>query len=360
MLRQISQAGFGEIDGFEVIETVMQNANGMRFASCTYGATITEIAVPNREGLIENVVCSFNRVKDYKQNPHFFGSTIGPFAGRLENSELVIDGKVLRVKPNEGKHLLHGGSLGFHNALWTVETIERPDSLTTKYTLTYNQEFPGIIEMEVSFTLLETNEVVVAYKGFGSEDTYLNCTNHSYFNLSGNLKHSIHRHTLQLYAQSYIPIDEESLPLGEPIAVEGTHFDFSRGTTLQEVIGQNDAQIQLASGGLDHPFLLNNGTIVLTDEESGRRLTIVTQEPAVVIYTGNKIGVGYQFKNAPAQDFLGICLEEQNVPNSIKYPHYPSSLLKKGELYVKKTHYKFDVLGVKNLLNNNLHEPASN
>lgn len=346
MLRQITQASFGEIDGFEVIETVMQNASGMRFASCTYGATITEIAVPNREGLIENVVCSFNQVKDYKQNPQFFGSTIGPFAGRLENSEIVIDGKTLQLKPNEGKHLLHGGSKGFHNALWTVETIERPDSLTTKYTLTYNEEFPGIIQMEVSFTLLETNEVVVTYKGSSSEDTFLNCTNHSYFNLSGNLKHPIHQHTLQFEAQSYIPIDEQGLPLGEPIAVAGTCFDFSAGSILQEIFKQNDPQIQLASGGLDHPFLLNKGKIVLADEESGRRLTILTQEPAVVIYTGNKMGMGYQFKNAPAQNFLGICIEEQNVPNSIKYPHYPSSFLAKGKLYQKKTYYKFEVVGV--------------
>ena len=344
MARQISQTSFGEVDGTPVIETVMQNTSGMRLASCTYGAAITEISVPDRSGTIENVVCGFTRAEDYQKHPHFFGATIGPFAGRLENSEIVIDGKRMHLTPNEGDHLLHGGNDGFHGALWSVETFEKPDCFITTYTLTYSKEFPGTIQMEVSFSLFETNEVVIEYKGSSSESTLLNCTNHTYFNLSGNLSKTVHQHTLQMPAHSFIPLTEQGLPGGSPLKVEGTLFDFTKEKRLETVLGQTHEQIQRASGGLDHPFLLEQGPIILTDGYSGRRLMVFTGEPAVVVYTGNKIGSGYRFKEAPAQNFLGICLEEQNVPNSIKHPHYPSSLLKPHVTYSKKTRYLFDVV----------------
>ena len=343
MERKITQNIFGQVKGHDVVHTVMQNGSGMRFASCTYGATITEIAVPNRAGLIENVVCSFERVEDYLAQPQFFGSTIGPFAGRLENSELVINGQSLHVTPNEGEHLLHGGRAGFHSKIWRVETFEEEDRLTTKYLLTYDEEFPGELQIVVCFSLLETNEVVVTYSGVSSEDTVLNCTNHSYFNLSGDLKETIHNHTLKMNATRYIPIDEQGLPLGKPLEVASTVFDFTQAKDLSGVIGSTDEQVSLASGGLDHPFLLEEGVIVLSDTKSGRQLTIVTQEPAVVVYTGSKIGSGYSFKEAAAQNFLGICLEEQNVPNSSKYSQYPSAFLAKGAPYLKTTWYKFEV-----------------
>lgn len=343
MERTITQKRFGQVNGQDVVQTVMQNRSGMRFASCTFGATITEIAVPNRDGLIENVVCSFGRVEDYVAQPQFFGSTIGPFAGRLENSELIINGQSLHVKPNEGEHLLHGGSAGFHAKIWEVQTFEEDDRLTTKYSLIYDEEYPGELQLEVSYSLLETNEVVVNYSGVSSEDTLLNMTNHSYFNLSGDLKETIHAHTLKMNATRYIPINKQGLPLGEPLDVTGTVFDFTQGKALSEVIGATDEQVCLANGGLDHPFLLEEGVIVLADEKSGRRLNIITQEPAVVVYTGNKIGSDYSFKEAAAQNFLGICLEEQNVPNSSRYPHYPSAFLEKGARYSKTTRYKFEV-----------------
>ncbi|WP_341323741.1 aldose epimerase family protein [Solibacillus sp. FSL H8-0523] len=344
MERKITQHLFGQAHGQNVIQTVMQNGRGMRFASCTYGATITEIAVPNQAGLIENVVCSFERVEDYLFQPQFFGSTIGPFAGRLENSELVINGQSLHVTPNEGKHLLHGGNAGFHTKIWHVETFEEKDRLTTKYSLTYDEEFPGDLQIEVCFSLLETNEVVVTYSGVNSEDTLLNCTNHSYFNLSGNLKETIHNHTLKMNARRYIPINKHGLPLGKPLEVEDTVFDFTQVKPLSAVIGATDKQVCLASGGLDHTFLLDEGIITLTDSNSGRQLIVVTQEPAVVVYTGNKIGSGYSFKEANSKNFLGICLEEQNVPNSIKYPQYPSAFLAKDTPYSKTTTYKFEVI----------------
>lgn len=344
MERTITQNGFGQVNGQDVVQTVMQNRSGVRFASCTYGATITEIAVPNRAGVIENVVCSFGRVEDYLAQPQFFGATIGPFAGRLEKSELVIDGRSIHVTPNEGEHLLHGGSEGFHAKIWGVETLEEEDRLTTKYSLTYDEEFPGALQLEVCFSLLETNEVVVTYRGLSSEDTLLNMTNHSYFNLSGDLKETIHGHTLKMNATRYIPINAQGLPLGEPLDVVGTVFDFTQGKDLSGVIGVRDEQVRLASGGVDHPFLLEEGVIVLAHSKSGRQLTVVTEEPAVVVYTGSKIGSGYCFKEAAAQNFLGICLEEQNVPNSSKYPHYPSALLAKGASYSKTTRYIFEVI----------------
>ena len=200
MAKQITQRTFGMVNGTEIIETVMENKQGMRVATCTYGATITEIAVADRAGVIENVVCGFNSVEGYVAQPQFFGATIGPFAGRLENSEVVLNGQVIQVEANDGAHLLHGGQDGFHQCIWAVETSSTENSTTTTYTLTYSGNFPGIMDLVVTFTLLDSNELIISYNGRANQDTLLNCTNHSYFNLSGNLKRTVHNHLLKIPA----------------------------------------------------------------------------------------------------------------------------------------------------------------
>lgn len=333
---------FGQIDKQPIYEIILTNAHGMYVSSCTLGCIITAVATPDANGLIENVVCSFDTAEKYQQFPHFFGAAIGPFAGRLEGALLEIDGTLYQARPNEGSHLLHGGNEGFHNQLWHYETGESLRGEFVKYLLSFaSSDFPGKLNMSITYTLTANNELVISYEGVSDTDTILNCTNHSYFNLSGNLKRTIEGHTLKFSSKEMLYSNKEGLPLGNVENVIGTIFDFNEKKYLSEVIGHNDTQVNLANGGIDHPFLLKQNEVELVDEESGRKLTIITDEQALVVYTGNKIGSGYSFKEAFAQNYLGICLEVQNVPNSVKYKHLPSSTLKKGVPYQHETIYKF-------------------
>lgn len=337
----IKQSAFGHVNGTEILQTTMENENGVRVSTMTYGAAITEIAVPDRHGIIENVVCSFPNVEGYIANPQFFGATIGPFAGRLENATLRIYEEEIQLTPNEGKHLLHGGDQGFHQQIWNVTTEQCGQELRTMYDLTYNTDYPGPIFCHATFSLLPSNTLEIVYEARAENDTYINLTNHSYFNLSGNLKRTVVQHELTIPAAHYLPINEEGLPLNECEAAAGTLFDFRQKKSLGSIIGADHPQIALAKGGLDHPFLLNGEVIELSEPESGRTLRIVTEDKAAVIYTGNKIGEGFHFLDAPATNFSGICIEEQNVPNSVLHPNLPSSFVKGKTTYHKKTLYHF-------------------
>ncbi|MFL0584231.1 aldose epimerase family protein [Solibacillus silvestris] len=338
----IEVRSFGQINKHPVYEVILTNTNGMYVSSCTLGCTITAIATPDANGIIENVVCSFDTAEKYKQYPQFFGAAIGPFAGRLEDAVLEINGVSFQAKANEGHHLLHGGNDGFHNQLWQFETGVSSRGQFVKYFFNFESvDFPGELNMSITYTLTASNELIISYEGISDADTILNCTNHSYFNLSGNLKRTIEGHALKFSSREMLYIEDNGLPLGNIENVIGTVFDFNEKKYLREVIGSDFSQVKMASGGIDHPFLLEKKEIELLDEESGRKLTIITDEQALVVYTGNKIGSGYSFKEAPAQNFLGVCLEVQNVPNSVKHKHFPSSIVKKGVPYRCETFYRF-------------------
>ena len=338
----IEVRSFGQINKHPVYEVILTNTNGMYVSSCTLGCTITAIAPPDANGIIENVVCSFDTAEKYKQYPQFFGAAIGPFAGRLEDAVLEINGVSIQARANEGRHLLHGGNDGFHNQLWQFETGVSSRGQFVKYFFNFESvDFPGELNMSITYTLTASNELIISYEGISDADTILNCTNHSYFNLSGNLKRTIEGHALKFSSREMLYIEDNGLPLGNIENVIGTVFDFNDKKYLREVIGSDFSQVKMASGGIDHPFLLEKKEIELLDEESGRKLTIITDEQALVVYTGNKIGSGYSFKEAPAQNFLGVCLEVQNVPNSVKHKHFPSSIVKKGVPYRRETIYRF-------------------
>lgn len=336
---------FGYLDGHAIEKITMKNKQGMQVSCITYGCIITTILVADRLGSFENVVLSFDHLHEYLQQPHFFGAIIGRFAGRLEDSKVCLADEIIQLTPNEGKHLLHGGKNGFHHQIWHATFGIESDRQYVTFSLEdHLSEFPGTLKMTVQYILTDENDFIIKYSGYCDQDTLLNCTNHSYFNLSGNLKETIHDHTLYLRSEKILPLNREGLPLGEYIATNGTVFDFNTEQPLSKVLSSSDEQVVFASGGLDHPFLLEERLITLKDYRSGRQLTVQTDEPSIVIYTGNKIGSGYDFSNGPAKDYLGICLETQKPPNSVKYSQLQSSLLRKGELYNSSTSYRFSII----------------
>lgn len=334
---------FGTYQKKAVQLITLKNKQGMIVKCATLGCTITEIVVKDRYGNFENVVCGFSNVRQYMLYPQFFGAAIGPFAGRLENAVVEIDDQSYQTIPNEGRHLLHGGTDGFHAQIWSYEVGETDSSQFVRFIFTRKYvNFPGNITMKIMYTLTDANELVIDYEGFSDKKTLLNVTNHSYFNLSGNLKHTILDHELMIAAEGVLYIDEEGVPIPKWIAMNQTPFKFYQ--PLRQIIEKRHEQIVRASGGIDHPFLLAKQEITLKDKSSGRMLTISTDQPCAVIYTGQKIGAGFDFHANAAKNFSGICIEVQNVPNSVLHKNLPSSIITPDEKYKQTTRYHFTTI----------------
>lgn len=327
----------------------LENEQGFQLSCIDYGCVITEIISPDRNGNLENVVLGFDTLEEYENTPYFFGALVGRFAGRIKDGEFSIEGKDYQVPKNSNGQHLHGGAQGFHSVLWDSKVIETENEATVEFTYFSpdgEEGFPGNLSMTVRYTLKnDSNQLAISYSGKSDKTTVLNVTNHSYFNLSGNFKRTILDHELTMNSEHYLELDDELLPTGKLVPVaEDTLFDFRSGRSIKEATTAEHAQTKLAGNGYDHPFLLNSAEqpgIRLTDSISGRQLVVETTEPAVVLYTGNSIGGPYSIRGAQAQDYLALCLETQSPPDSLRHPHFPSSILQADEEFKSETIYTF-------------------
>lgn len=188
---------------------------------------------------------------------------------------------------------------------------------------------------------------MISYHGMSDKTTLVNLTNHTYFNLTGNLKADILKHVLTMKSDEFLEIGMDMLPTGKVVSVENTPFDFCKGRSILDGVYSEHQQNLLVGKGYDHPFILNTNQqqeIVLRDEKSGRVLTVETDESCVVLYTGNKLGSAYQVRGIQSKDYLGLCLETQGPPDSIHHPYFSSAILKQGEAYKTTTKYTFTTL----------------
>jgi aldose 1-epimerase len=344
---KIIQEQFAEVNGKIVTAYTMINSNGMEVTTIDYGCIITKILVPDRKGIIENVVLGFDTLEEYQNYSPYFGAIIGRHAGRIANAEFELDGVNYQLAKNNNGHHLHGGIAGFDKVLWDTEVIEGKESasLVFHYLSKDGEEgYPGNLKMKVTYTLNNQNELQLSYEGVSDKNTVVNVTNHSYFNLSGNLKGDILNHTLTLKSDQFLELDEELIPTGKILSVENSAFDFRTGRKIFDGTVSNDSQNVLAGKGYDHPFLLtanNNKEIYLFDDESGRGLIIETNQPAVVLYAGTQLEENFSIRKVKSKRYLGLCLETQGLPDSLNHPQFPSTFLKKDEVYQSITTYKF-------------------
>lgn len=345
----ITEKVFGHKDNQPVKLYTLENDQGFRLSCMDYGCIITEMIAPDRNGKMENMVLGFDAFEEYENNPHFFGAVVGRFAGRIKEGAFTIEGTDYQLAKNSNGHNLHGGPGGFHSVLWDSKVIESEDEAIVEFTYSSpdgEEGFPGNLSMTVHYILKnDTNQLVISYSGKSDKTTLLNVTNHSYFNLSGNFKRTILDHELTMESDQYLELDEELLPTGKLVSVDGDPlFDFRNGRSIREASTAEHPQAKLAGHGYDHPFMLNASeqpSIELTDAESGRKLRVETTEPAVVLYTGNGVGGPYSIRGVEAQNYLGLCLETQGPPDSVRHPNLPSSILKAGEEFKSQTTYTF-------------------
>lgn len=347
---KVTTAPFGELDGQPVIAYTLKNRQGFEVTCLNYGCIITRIMAPDADGRFENVVLGFDRMEDYIKHSPYFGAIVGRVAGRIKDGRFELAGEAFQLPQNEGTTHLHGGNKGFSWRIWNSKIIEKEGAVGVEFRYTSpdgEEGYPGRVDMTVVYWLTEDNVLTIAYEGVTDRPTLLNVTNHSYFNLSGDAKRDVLHHVLTMKSDRFLELDASLLPTGRMLDVAGTPFDFRAGRYLEDGVKSTHEQNRLVGHGYDHPFVLSdnrNREIVLTDEESGRKLIVETDEPGVVLYTSNQLKGDFKVWGKPVRPYLGVCLETQHLPDAVHHPEFPSIVLTPGEIYRSTTRYAFCTL----------------
>ncbi|GAE27373.1 aldose 1-epimerase [Halalkalibacter wakoensis JCM 9140] len=347
---EIREEVFGEVNGQDVKIFTLKNSSGMELSCINYGCTITKVLVPDQAGNFENVVLGFDSIEEYIHHSPFFGCVVGRVAGRIANSQFELDGITYDLPNNEGVNHLHGGDHGFDKVLWDGKIEKGTDEVKVIFTHKSTDGtagYPGNVTVSITYTLNNDNEFNISYHATTDKKTLINLTNHSYFNLSGELKRDILDHELTLKSDHFLKLSDSLLPTGELVAVDQTAFDFRKGRKLIDGVQSDHQQNQLVGGGYDHPLVLSanrEDEICLVDQQSGRKLTVETDEPTVVLYTSNMMGNDFEIRGVPARKHIGVCLETQHHPDAIHHPSFPSIVLDENEEYRTSTTYRFSVM----------------
>ncbi|WP_078393184.1 aldose epimerase family protein [Shouchella patagoniensis] len=328
----------------------LENDRGMSLDVLDFGGVVTRLTVPDRHGKSENIVLAFDDIDDYKKNKPYFGALIGPVAGRIQQAMFTLGEKKINLKPSEGRHELHGGEAGYHQKLWNVESFQTDTEVGVVLQGSWNDRaynYPGSVQVTVTYTLTNDNEWIIAYQAITDEMTPLTLTNHTYFNLTGDRTHSIAGHQVQMKSEGYLELDEELIPTGLIDSGNGGPFDFSRERLIKSGSGSGHKQNQVAGDGYDHYFLLKKGSaeqVRVKEPTSGRVLSMETTQPGVVFYTGNGLNEDFVLSDGKkAKKHSGFCLEAQGPPASLHHKGLPSIWLKPGEEYKHQTVYRFSM-----------------
>jgi aldose 1-epimerase len=352
---------FGATRGGEPVELyTLTNGKGAEAAIMTYGGILVSLRVPDRGGKLDDVVLGFDTLDGYLSDPPppYFGALIGRYGNRIGKGRFTLNGMEYKLAQNNGENHLHGGVRGFDKVVWKAKTPS-PQSLELTYLSKDGEEgYPGNLTSTVTYTLTDNNELKLDYSATTDKDTIVNLTNHSYFNLAGQGQGHILAHMMTIHADRFLPVDAGQIPTGELKSVEGTPFDFRQPHMIGERIDEADEQLK-GGGGYDHCYVLKSYVLKaagaapelavrVSEPKSGRVMEVLTTEPAVQFYTGNKLDGRFHGKGGKVYARrYGFCLETQHYPDSPNKPGFPSVVLKPGERYQTTTIYRFSTYGVR-------------
>ena len=331
----------------KVYEYTLKNDNNVEVTVLNLGGIITGIYTPDKNGTLENIVVGWKDYEGYKNDNGYTGALVGRTAGRIADGKVKLNESVFELSKNSGNNTLHGGNIGFNKKIWNVSKINESEKVgLVLETISKDGEegYPGNVNIKVIYSLNNNNELSIEYYGTSDEDTLFNMTNHSYFNLSGDLKRSILDQVLTVKADKIGEIREDGALSGKVMDVKDTEFDFNTSKTIGKDINGEHNQIKLGNG-YDHPWILNKNedfNVRLEDNESGRVMEVYTDREAVVIYTTNYpednkelYSGGFLKKN------YAICFETQNMPIGENETFLEGSILRKGTESKSKTIFKF-------------------
>ena len=328
---------------FETI--TIRNSRGMEARFCSNGARIMSLIVPDKNGKRIDVVNGFATAEEYDESTGpYYGATIGRYANRIAKGKFSMASKSYQLNVNDGGNTLHGGENGFHYQDWRMTKMGDSSVLFTLTSPDGDNGFPGKLYVRVLYTVSSNNSLVISYESKTEQPTYINLTNHSFFNLNG--KGSILKHKLQIRADKYTPIDDKLIPTGRIDFVEKSPLDFRELKEMGSRIEENFEQLKFAKG-YDHNFVLNGGWLeaaaIVVGDESGIRMKVYTQEPGLQFYSGNFMNGENKLRTGPDSFRTAFCLETQHFPDSPNHNNFPSTILRPGEIRKSKTIYAFDI-----------------
>ena len=313
----------------------LENSSGTRLVLTDIGASAVSLVWRGTD-----ILLGWEDPDRYFNGDGCHGATIGRVANHVADSRFVLNGKTYELVRNDGKNNLHSGPYGYHRRLWqTAETLadrvvffmDSPDG---------DQGYPGRLRLWAGYTLTEDDRVVLDCRAEADDDTPVNIVNHAYFNLNGQGSGDILGHSLKIYADTFTPSTADLIPEGDIRPVEGTPFDFRVGHAIGETINESDPRL-ISAGGYDLNFPVPGEGLrpaaELTGDKSGIRLTVMTDLPAVQLYTGNFLSGEKGKGGAVYPRHSGVCLETQRFPNALNEPRFPSMILRAGETLSSRT-----------------------
>ncbi len=337
-------------DGEKVSLYTLKNNRGASISVSDFGALLVRVCVPDREETLRDVVLGYDDIDEYISGSGCFGAVIGRCGNRTANARFQLNGITYHLTQNENGNNLHSGPDSYDKRMWTVSEAADQEVSFELISPDKDQGFPGCLKLTVTYSLTDDNCVKIHYQGICDQDTVVNMTNHSYFNLNGaDSGTTVEDHLLKIYADTYTPVaDSSSIPTGEIISVRGTPFDFTERKQIGQDIRAKSDQLRY-TGGYDHNFILRQGEGIREmaeafSEKSGIRMLAYTDCPAVQFYTGNSIGNKKGKRGAVYKDLSGFCLESQYCPNAVNTPAFLSPVVKAGDRYDSLTAYKFETV----------------
>ena len=348
----VSKASFGTTpDGTPVEIYKLRNSNGMEARIITYGGIVVSLKVPDKDGRLGDVVLGYDNLDGYLRNNPYFGALIGRYGNRIGGAKFILGDKTYTLAANDGPNSLHGGKKGFDKVVWKAIKADigpqGPRLELIYFSKDGEEGYPGNLTVKATYTVTGNNALRVDFKAVTDEDTIVNLTHHSYFNLAGH--GDILGHMVYINANKFTPVDSGLIPTGELRPVKGTPFDFCQPTAIGARINQNDEQLKFGKG-YDHNWIINKPMEELalmarvTEQTTKRVLEVYSTEPGLQFYSGNfldgtitgKNGLVYKHRN-------GFCMEPQHYPDSPNKLMFPTVKLKAGKIYTNTIIYKFSV-----------------
>ncbi len=352
---RISQSDFGTLSSGESAQLyTLSNTQGICIKISNYGGIIVALETLDKHGNSSDIVLGYDDISAYEKDPYYLGAIIGRYAGRIDQGLLSIDGKSYQLCLNNNDNQLHGGFQALNKQLWQATTEHTSDKVTL--TLQHHSPdgdngFPGNVGFKVKYSLNNSNELSVEYFACTDKVTVVNLTQHSYFNLAGHSSGAVYQHKIQINADYFLPMDNRIYPTGEQRNVTNTAHDFRQLTVLDENITSNDKQVTIANG-FDNYWLSTAGAIIgdtfaaqATEPESGRRLTLYSDQPCLILYTANYIDGSQTGKdNCVYQKHGAFCFEPQRLANTTSSADINNTILRPEKPFCSKSRYVFDTV----------------
>jgi aldose 1-epimerase len=345
---------FGTLpDGQPIHLYRLRSESAVEVRACTYGAAITSILAPGRDGTRANVVLGFDSVAPYLSQTAYLGAIVGRYANRIARARFVLDGITCQLQANDGPHLLHGGARGFDKRLWTAVRFTRGRDEGVRFTRVSpagEEGFPGALQVAVEYVLTAVGALQCSFGAETDAPTIVNLAQHAYFNLSGTAT-PILDHELTIAASRYTPVEADLIPTGTLDPVSETPFDFRTPRRIGDRIDDPHPQLRFGRG-YDHNWVLDRNQPVAGDGQmayaatvrerrSGRRLDVFTTEPGLQFYSGGFFDGTLRGAQGTFVPRAGLCLETQKFPDTPNHPTFPSAIVRPGQRYYARTTFAF-------------------